>query len=611
MSKCLNVIGILLVLLLFPYCGRREVQQIEAQGGRAHAALAEIDSLMWQRADSAFVLLQEFVVSPEAEELDTFDGCYCQLLISELLYKNDCEQTNREDLLEAVGYFDSLIVNKHYANKREVVVQKQNVFLDARAHYINGVGYYERGDLVQACAEYLKTLEVMEEHFGEKELVGHKARFMAYTYNRLGDMFSEQFMIESAITCYENAIVYCRIEPTSAYGISNISCRIGNQYDMMGEKDSALFYYEKAMVNLPDTNGVIYRDILSCKTFLSYQIDHDALSAIDYLYAIIRRTTDDYERITRYLTIGNIYFEEGQFDSARIYLKRVFENSEDMTSKIQAVDYLRKIYDCSGERDKSNECMLFLAEHKKSEGQNKVLVSKLEDLFKTYMNQKMEKVAEESREKAIKKVMGILIPIAIIVALVIIVFAKLRGKKLLQDKEKHHQREIESERQTHRIEQAAMSGRLKRSNQEVRELKDQIKQQNDRIIKTESAASFTEEPICQLIMEWVNEGQFKAQMDCAVYKDYALGKEQVIALREAADRHYNQFTSRLVKAYPDLTRGDLDYCCLYLLGLSDADIAALMQKAYPTVSQRARKMKAIFGSDEPLSVTLHAIAHFK
>ena len=169
MNKCLNVIGIMLVLLLLPYCGRRDARQIEGQSSGVHAALAEIDSLMWRRADSAFVLLQEFVVGPEAKELDTFDGHYCQLLISELLYKNDCKQTNREDLLLAVDYFDSLSVDMH-----SVSLQERNVFLDARAHYINGVGYYELGNVVQACAEYLNALEVMEEHFEEKELVGKR-----------------------------------------------------------------------------------------------------------------------------------------------------------------------------------------------------------------------------------------------------------------------------------------------------------------------------------------------------------------------------------------------------------------------------------------------------
>ena len=89
----------------------------------------------------------------------------------------------------------------------------------------------------------------------------------------------------------------------------------------------------------------------------------------------------------------------------------------------------------------------------------------------------------------------------------------------------------------------------------------------------------------------------------------ALDKEQVMALRDAADRHLGNFTSRLKKAYPELTNSDLDYCCLYLLGLSDADISALMQKAYPTVSQRSRKIKAILGNDSLLPMTLRGIAN--
>lgn len=32
----------------------------------------------------------------------------------------------------------------------------------------------------------------MEDHYDEKELVGDKAKFMTFIYNRLGDMFEEQ-----------------------------------------------------------------------------------------------------------------------------------------------------------------------------------------------------------------------------------------------------------------------------------------------------------------------------------------------------------------------------------------------------------------------------------
>ena len=674
MKKCLNVIGIVLVLLLFSYCGRERMQRSycgrermqrpKGQGSSAHAALAGIDSLMWRRADSAFVLLQEFVVGPEAEKLDTFDGHYCQLLISELLYKNDCEQTNREDLLQAVDFFDSLIVNQHDANKREVVIQKQNVFLDARAHYINGVGYYEQGNVVQACAEYLKALELMEEHFEEKELVREKAQFMAYIGNRLGDMFSEQFMMESSIVCYEKALVYCKIESTSPQGVSNILTRLGMQYDKLGDKEKMRDCYGQALEAMPSSDNLSYRDLAASKALCDYQLG----LGIDHSLAVLRQilvdADDEEERKTRFLTIGAMFAEEGIYDSAMYYLEPLFENEDDIALKIPAAECLRTIYDSIGDNEKLDRCLRFMALQKKSEAQNKALVSQLEDMFKSYTNQKLKNEAERVRKKSIRKTIKVIVPIAIVIALAILSMAKLRSKKLLkeqqeeadrilgkteqqhkeelkrrqaeaektlEDKEKHHQQEmeakealaqkeleerdkqhaevLEAERQTHRMEQAAISGRLKRSNQEVRELKDQIKQLDDLASKTEVAASFDEEPVCRLIMDRVNEGQFKSQMDCTIYKDYALGKEQVMALREAADRHFGQFTSRLAKAYPELTRGDLDYCCLYLLGLSDADISALMQKAYPTVSQRSRKIKAILGKNSPLPIALRGIAN--
>ena len=663
MKRCLNVIGILLVLLLFSFCVRQDIQQIEGRGSSAHAALAEIDSLMWLRADSAFVLLQEFVVSPEAEKLETFDGHYCQLLISELLYKNDCEQTNREDLLQAVDFFDSLIVNKNDANKREVVTQKQNVFLDVRAHYINGVGYYELGNVVHACAEYLKALEVMEEHFEEKELVGKKAQFMTYIYNRLGDMFYGQLLVEPAISCYKKALVFCMREPTSIYGISVILYNLGIQFDIARQKDSADYYYNKALDYMPDSNNIHYRDIRMSKALLAYNKGLCLDSIIKELEYVVSLAPDNDEKITRFLTLGNVLFEDKQYDSSCFYLETVFEQQEDTPSRILAAENLCNIYRMKGDSVKSQKYASFLSGFTMSEIEKKTEVSKVNELFKEHFTKQQERQAGLNQEKAIKKALEIIIPITVMVALVIFIVTKHRGKrllkeqqeeadkvlgeteqqhkeelrlrqaeaeKMLEDKEKHHQQEIEAkealakkeleerdkrhaevldaERQTHRMEQAAISGRLKRSNQEMRELKNQIKQLDDLAAKTEVAASFDEEPICRLIMDRVNEGQFKSKIDYIIYKDSALDKQQLLDLRLAVDRHFGQFTVRLKKAYPGLTNSDLDYCCLYLLGLTDADIAALMQRTYNAVFQRNGKMRKIFGNDNPLPITLMDMA---
>ena len=184
-----------------------------------------------------------------------------------------------------------------------------------------------------------------------------------------------------------------------------------------------------------------------------------------------------------------------------------------------------------------------------------------------------------------------------------------RHKQEMEASDKRHAETIETERQTHRMEKAAIAGRLKRRNQEVRELRDKISQQDELTKRDETATSFTEEPICRLIMERVNEGQFLSQMDCTIYRDYALDKNQLSALRNAVDRHFNQFTVRISNAHPELTRTDLDYCCLYLLGLTDADVAALMQRAYNTVNERNSKLRRIFGNKNAISVTLQSIAN--
>ncbi len=619
-----------LVLVLLAACTPSKQTPESVEG--PNPELSAIDSLMWRQPDSALAVLQHFAASPKADSLDEYNGHYCQLLISELLYKNYYDQSNREELLHAVDYFDSIVADGTDIRKTDahgLSIQKQNVFFDARTHYINGAGYYERGEVVNACAEYLKALEMMEEQFEEKALTGKKAVFMFYSYNRLLELFSAQFMMDPALTCGEKALAYCRKVPSLSKEIPNTYCHIGKQYDKKGEIDIARYYYEMAIEEMPDTNSPIYRDAVSMKALCDYQLGLGAEQSLNTMKQNLAYVKDERERVARFLVIGSVYSEEGIYDSALRYFEFAFKNETDATSKIRAAESLRVVYDSLGDKEKANEFMRYLTDHKESEGENKALVSKLEDLFKTYIIQKQEKEAEAKRETAIKKVLGVIIPIAAVLALIIIVLAKLRSKKLLKKQQeeakraleeagRQHEQELIQQREealaaerTHRIQQSALSNRLKRSNEELRELKDQIRQQTDSMNPKQEvqALSFNDEPICRLIMERVNNGQFKAQMDCMNYKDYALGKDDLVALREAANRHFNQFTIRLAKAYPALTQGDLDYCCLYLLGLSDADVSALMQRAYNTVNERNSKLRRVLGSENAISFTLQAIAN--
>ena len=617
-------IGFLVLLALAACNPSAEVAEHGRSEEGPNPELSAIDSLMWRQPDSALAVLQQFAASSEADSLDELNGHYCQLLISELLYKNDYGQSNRPALQQAVRYFDSLSLCIGVVRNVSTIS-----FLDARAHYINGVGYYELDSAVEACKEYLKALEVMEGHFEKDELTEHRARFMAYTYNRLMELFSAQFMMDPAIACGEKALAYCQKEPSLNNEIPNTLFHIGKQYQKKGEKGKARNYYRQAIEGIADTNTSIYRDIVSAIALNDYQIGLGYEQSICSLRQILLQSKNEEERLARFLTIGAIFSEEGIYDSALLYLTPVFENDANVISQTRASEYLSIIFDSIGDREQSYAYMRFLSEHKKSEGENKALVSKLEYLFQNYKNKKQEKQAEEARTKSIKRTIEITIPIAVAIALGLLVLTKLRSRKLLRKQQeeakraleeagRQHEQELIQQREealaaerTHRIQQSALSNRLKRSNEELRELKDQIRQQTDSMNPKQEAQalSFNDEPICRLIMERVNDGQFKAQMDCMNYKDYALGKDDLVALREAANRHFNQFTIRLAKAYPALTQGDLDYCCLYLLGLSDADISALMQRAYNTVNERNSKLRRVFGSENAISITLQAIAN--
>ena len=634
-------IGIL-VLLALAACNPSKQVPEPVEGPSPE--LSTIDSLMWHQPDSALALLLDYFtcrdvsrnVSKNVNDTSgdvsgnvstTYNRHYANLLLAELLYKNDYAQTNRPALLQAVTYFDSIM---QVPEPVEGPSKKQIAFLDARAHYINGVGYYENDSMVPSCAEYLKALEMMENHFEEKDLVGKKAKFMTYTYNRLVELFSDQFMMEPAIACGEMALLFCMVEPTSSLGASRILYQIGKQYDKMKELDKARQYYDRALESMTSRDNLVYRDIITSKALCEYDAGYGKEQSLEELRRVIVQADTEDERLNRFLIIGGIFFEERVYDSAIKYLEPVYNGSNSIASQIQAADYLRIIYDSLRNGAKADEYIRFLADHKKLEGEHKALVSKLEELFTSYLNQKKDKQAEEARRRDVRRVVGVVIPMAIMVALAIIVIAKLRGKERLKEQqeearealkqaEKQHKQElirqraevIETERQSHRIQQAALSGRLKQSNEELRKLKDQMKFQSSDVSKTDAmqAVSFAEEPICRLILERVKEGQFLSQMDCKIYKEFALDKGQLTALRSAADRHYNQFTRRIYEAYPELTRGDLDYCCLYLLGLTDADVAALMQRAYNTVNERNSKLRRIFKSEQAIGVTLQAIAY--
>ena len=540
--------------------------------GVASRELEEIDSLMWWRADSALAVMMEFAGSEAADSLDVFEGHYCQVLIVELLYKNDYKQSNRKELLKAVRYFDSIVGldgadTRGKADTRGVSVQRRDAFLAARAHYINGVGYYERDSLIEACGEYLNALRMMEGHFEEKDLVGHKARFMALTYNRLVELFSAQFMQEPAIFCCKQSLIYTRIAPTSPYGVSNVLYRIGKQYDKLKVADSAAYYYDRALEYLPDRNNITYRDIVSSLALFDYEWHHNTIGALDSLKRMVTQAANERERLIRFPAIGNIYQDIGQYDSAKAYLMPVFESENEAIDKKIAARLLCDIAFIEGDTVKANQYAQSLIEDVTLAANSQARVSQLNELFQNYLQEKQETALALERLEARRRNLWIGGGVALlaIVGLAVAIVTRRSHKKRLAAQEAEAQRRLDEASQ--RLSEASQ-----RHDAAERELQ----------TKVEQATLHTKEVLQQRAM--------------ALY--HGKEKDKLQRILAEFDGAYPKTYERMMAAYPDLSMQEYELCVLGYFDFRAKEIAQLMDLQEGTVYRYRSTIRKKTGADD-------------
>ena len=513
--------------------------------------LSAIDSLMWQQPDSALAVMLEFSASSEADSLSEFEGHYCQVLIAELLFKNDYAQSNRTEVLKAVDYFDSI----------------DNAFLAARAHYSKGVGYYERDSLIEACTEYLNTLRIMESHFGENELVGKKARFMALTYNRLLDLFKSQLMPEPAIYCARQSLIYTQIAPTSLNAKAIILYQIGLQHDILRETDSAVFYYETALNALHNRKTTVYRDIISSWALFQHNRCNHTQIALDSLKSMAAQAESEIERITRYSTIGDIYHDAEQLDSAKFYKELVFEFAEDAISQKLAAKVLHDIAISEGDTLKANQYAQFLIEDVAAAAENQAQVSKLNDLFQNYLQEKQEAASLRERKKAVRTALAVVLPFVVVLAAVVVILMRRRNKIRMAIQQAEAQRRL-----------SEVSQRLSEASQRRDEAERELQ------TKVEQAAQHTREILQQRVTD--------------IYQSN--GKDRLQRILEAVDDTYPQTVARLKSEYPELSETERNILLLNFFHFRIKEEADLLGLSENTLGKYRSNLGKTLGKD-PIS----------
>ena len=601
-------------------CTRPDGNPEETHHGIATAPeLSAIDSLMWQQPDSALTLLLPCFDTCCAAE---YDRHYANLLLAELLYKNYEPQKNRVKLQAAVAYFDSLAQNDNAHTKRshcglnpQSPSQKDNfIFLAARTHYINGVGYYEMDSAVPACKEYIKALEIMENRFTKKDFVGDKAKFMALTYSHLTTLFSDFYLQEQAVYFGKQALEYYQKYDATPWHIAWILNEMGSHYEMMENYDSAKYYYYESLMILSDTNNLTYRDIATHLAILSYKKERASQFSLNRLHNILSRAESEKEYLARCLSIGEIYYLEQQFDSAWQYFGIVYERTGSVASKKLAAKRLLEICNTRESSTEISKYAAFVAQFATASENQGTQNSELVELYRQYLQNKAERIHAQKNRKTTVWMMWIVGSLVVFIVLILTLnnIVRSRNKKLLVQKQAV-EKQLEAESYSHKMKQEAIGGRLKKSNEALRLQKEETEKllkalkANQRQTKWGHIDDLMNEEICKEIMTLLCDKKIKREAKSNAYPELHLSNSQLSLLSMAVEKHFSGFGKTLADRCPKISRDETNQCLLYLLNLEDVQIAALLSCDYSTVKRRSSRLKKAFGTEKELRLYIREL----
>ena len=192
---------------------------------------------------------------------------------------------------------------------------------------------------------------------------------------------------------------------------------------------------------------------------------------------MLSEAENEKELCSRCAIIGEIYYHEKQFDSAWVYLTKVYNETQNPEAKKQAAEWLVKICKVQGRMTEMYEYAELLVPFANQEENQSEVKSHMTELYNAF---RQAKLSRQHRQMLKKKTTQVIVIVGVlVVGLLAYVFLYHRNRKRKQLLEK----QIKEEQLSHNMKQKALSGRLKQSNQRLQEtLKKMILKINIKII---------------------------------------------------------------------------------------------------------------------------------
>ena len=290
--------------------------------------LAWADSLMASQPDSALHMLENM----PADSLRTeADRAYHALLLTQARDKNYIVQTDDSLIQVAVRYYDA----------HEIAP------LQARAYYYWGSFYRDKNNYSQALDKY----DIALSHINDRP---ENAELKASLYSNLGYLYYTQDLNCEADSIYQQAELLAKSQKDTVslcYALSQrgmISLEQGKKYYPKAEQQ----ILQALSIGKVSSDSTILVPIYHSLSVL-YNLMPKPGQALHYArlkYACLKDTLHCYRT---FLLLGNAYFLNDQYDSADIFLQKIFKAERYYDTKADACMRLSEMAQKKGDLETS------------------------------------------------------------------------------------------------------------------------------------------------------------------------------------------------------------------------------------------------------------------
>jgi predicted negative regulator of RcsB-dependent stress response len=480
----------------------------------------------------------------------------------------------------------------------------QSSFQMAKAYYYKAaVEEIKLKQPIEAFTDYLNALWIVEGLKGERSVLFTDRHnpdyeyFTALVYRRLAWFLYNYDAWDTSLECLERSSE-CFMKNGSSKGMASNLELMGDVMLAQGDRVQSLVYYQKS-----DSIHVRLKSEDVCQNFSS--VFHRALDLYnanekEAALALLRHALADSEdeRLCRKVrfSLGYYFLQNKEYDSALYHYERSYPLLPRQTLKSYCA--IVQVSNILGDSIKAARYGNLLASAYQKQFARSGDRTKMIMLFETYK--------QDSVRMRQKDVLFVILCIAallfVLLGIVSILFVRRRRR---------HKEEIEARERI----RAALEGEIEEAKSDSKQKSEQIKALESKLEKTLSNPDFQtlpfdkkletlyEVPMCKRILR-VKEANVKAFND---YPELKLSDNQLTMLVNAVDAVFPKFSVRIIEMFPRLKRYDVQYCCLYILGITEVQAAALTGKTYQAVWTRSLKLHEIFNNKSSLQIVLHGI----